>query len=273
MKDVERVTISKLEGIDPDLFKHEFLLKNRPVIFRDQAYGLSPLSRWDQKYFCEKWGDFKVPVQVYPPGKHHLPHHKTDRHFKTIKVREFFSHESEKNADGESFLLGKLSVDLFPDMEQEYTLPKLVNLRCFAKKVWIYGKGGITALHFDVVDTFLVQGKGAKKVYFFEPDTLNLYPFSFFSQAPHFSQVVAAQMDVKKFPRLSKVKIYEGVLEEGEVLYIPFGWWHEMHGLGEMNYGLAFWHYSPLWKNFRYPLQALRLWNIAIQRRLKNYPI
>jgi lysine-specific demethylase 8/hypoxia-inducible factor 1-alpha inhibitor (HIF hydroxylase) len=70
----------------------------------------------------------------------------------------------------------------------------------------------------------------------------NLYPFPIFIHLRHglklrssFSQVYPENPDFQSFPKLKKAlrHKYEVILNQGEVLFIPAGWWHEVTALGD----------------------------------------
>lgn len=265
--------VSEITEID---FLNKYWKKNIPVVIKDKNFSQTNFSKWDSNYFTDKWGDITVPVQKYGPGKIHLPHFKEDRGFENISAREFFIRDQQNlhhKEDSDSLLMGKLSTKLFPGMDKEYLLPKFLPQNFFDHKVWVYSRGSVTPMHFDVMDTFLVQGKGKKKVYFFKPGVSDMYAFKFFSKSAHFSAVDARNINLLEFPKLKNRTIYYTEVEEGDVLYIPFGWWHQLEGLGEMNFALAYWYYPSTFKALRHFLQSLRLWRISFMRWLMRYPI
>jgi hypothetical protein len=273
---IVKTPLKKLDRITRESFEKDYFNKNVPVIIKDEHYQGQELSKWSVESFSKKWGDVKVPIQEYGPGKHHLPHFKEDREFKKITVTDFFKQDSLNNQDREnnpSMMMGKLSTSLFDGMNLSYQLPDVLSKKYFDHKVWVYSKDSVTAMHFDVMDTFLVQGKGKKKVYFFRPGIKGMYAFKFFSKAAHFSEVDARHIDLEKFPKLEGREMIYGELNEGEILYIPFGWWHQLIGEGEMNFALAYWYYPSLLKGVRHFFQGLRLWRIAFIRWLFRYPI
>src|SRR5690606_33405619 len=77
---------------------------------------------------------------------------------------------------------------------------------------------------------------GAKRVRLLPPaETANLYPFPLLGGAlrPWFSRADLDRPE-PRFPRLARARAAaeEVELAEGEALYIPAGWWHEVTALG-----------------------------------------
>ncbi|MBO3464497.1 cupin-like domain-containing protein, partial [Aetokthonos hydrillicola] len=111
---------------------------------------------------------------------------------------------------------------------------------------------------YDSVDGTLMQLHGAKKVVLFPPSqTNNLYPFPVYIHLRYgfklrswFSQVYPESPDFDTFPKMKQALQYktELILNQGEILYIPAGWWHEVTALGdEMVCSVnRFWSVSPI---------------------------
>jgi lysine-specific demethylase 8/hypoxia-inducible factor 1-alpha inhibitor (HIF hydroxylase) len=109
--------------------------------------------------------------------------------------------------------------------------------------LWVGPGGHVESLHYDVMDGTLVQLHGSKRVVLFPRSQLsNLYPFPFYVHLWHglrlrswFSQVYPDRPDYEAFPKLKSAMQHriEVILNPGEVLYIPAGWWHEISALGD----------------------------------------
>ena len=132
--------------------------------------------------------------------------------------------------------------------------------------LWIGPGGHTTCLHYDPFDGVLVQLSGKKRVVLYPPSQLyNLYPFHILNHLKYgaklrsgYSQIYPDAIDEKAFPRVKEAQRhrYEVILNPGECLFIPAGWWHEVSTLGD---GLVcsvnqFWNVSP-------GLRALGLWS------------
>jgi lysine-specific demethylase 8/hypoxia-inducible factor 1-alpha inhibitor (HIF hydroxylase) len=100
--------------------------------------------------------------------------------------------------------------------------------------LWCGPGGHVEPLHYDRADGTLMQFEGAKRVALFPPsDTASLYPFPIRSHIGHwFSQVNLAHPDFNAFPTFRQALSHrqDVVIVEGDVLFIPDGWWHEVEG-------------------------------------------
>jgi len=61
----------------------------------------------------------------------------------------------------------------------------------------------------------------------------SLYPYPVQHSHDRQSQINDIQNpDISKYPLCERVLGWQGVLKAGEVLYIPYGWWHEIESTG-----------------------------------------
>ena len=94
-------------------------------------------------------------------------------------------------------------------------------------KLWFGPGGTITPLHHDQTNLIGAQIYGKKLWRIISPDQT---PFVYNYQAV-FSQVDLENPDYNKYPLFKKVKIIEVILEPGEMIFIPIGWWHQVKSL------------------------------------------
>jgi lysine-specific demethylase 8 len=99
-----------------------------------------------------------------------------------------------------------------------------------------------------VFQNFFVQVRGRKKFMLYAPDEaprLHYPEPSFPHYHLHFSPVTVEDPDLARHPRFREARGVELVVEAGQVLHIPSGWWHYVRGL-EPSISLNFW-----WANER----------------------
>jgi lysine-specific demethylase 8/hypoxia-inducible factor 1-alpha inhibitor (HIF hydroxylase) len=156
-------------------------------------------------------------------------------------------------------------------------LPMDINL-------WLGPAGHTEPLHFDSHDGTLIQLRGTKRVSLFPPHVSSeLYPFAVFGGGlpPWVSRVYIDRPDFNTYPRLAEALQHRHVVDlaEGEVLFIPAGWWHEVAALGDDYVCSAnrFWKVRPLWRFWSAPRAGLMYllvklpiaWLVAIHRRIE----
>jgi hypothetical protein len=132
--------------------------------------------------------------------------------------------------------------------------------------LWVGPAGHTSCLHYDPMDGLLMQVHGCKRFILFPPSqTYNLYPIPLLKQLRHgltlrsaYSQVYPDRPDYEAFPKFYQAQQVrqEVILQPGEVLFLPAGWWHEVSSVGD---GVVcsinrFWNVFPLWR-------GLTCWN------------
>ncbi|MCU0570211.1 MAG: cupin-like domain-containing protein [Oculatellaceae cyanobacterium Prado106] len=129
--------------------------------------------------------------------------------------------------------------------------------------LWVGPGGHTSCLHYDPMDGVLMQMHGSKRILLFPPSQLyNLYPFSVWKHLRYglkhravYSQVYPDRPDYAAFPKFKQAleHCYEVILNPGEMLFIPAGWWHEVTTLGD---GMVcsvnrWWHVYPIGRSLR----------------------
>jgi hypothetical protein len=92
----------------------------------------------------------------------------------------------------------------------------------YNSSLWMGPAGAFTAFHYDVANVFIAQLLGKKRVYLVAPDN---QPFMY-EERGHVSRVDPRRPDAESFPLYRHAKVDEVVLNPGEALFVPVGWWH-----------------------------------------------
>jgi ribosomal protein L16 Arg81 hydroxylase len=88
----------------------------------------------------------------------------------------------------------------------------------------------------------LCQIKGSRTISLFDPlqaDLLYLNPLN-----PAYSLVDPRNPDYEKFPLFKKAKSLEVTLNPGEILYLPFQWFHFVKSNSGKNLAVNYWYYG-----------------------------
>ncbi|XP_064602940.1 bifunctional peptidase and (3S)-lysyl hydroxylase Jmjd7-like [Liolophura sinensis] len=163
--------------------------------------------------------------------------------------------------------------ELVEDVQEMPFISGMLNLK--HKNIWLSDGNTLGKLHFDPFDNFLCQISGQKEVILFSPhENTKLYEahipealLGFNRNTSTFrrkslldstsmvmSPVDILNPDFERFPEFAYVFPMNCTLGEGDVLYLPAFWWHEVQSrpspTERRNLALNFWYEPFLTKEF-----------------------
>jgi hypothetical protein len=218
------LTLSPVErrtGLTREQFAQEYLLPTQPVIFTDLMDNWAGKTKWTTDFFKAQYGHLEVPVfspNYSKPGKGYMAPDLT------MPFAEYLTMLEGGPMNYRIFLwnIFRAAPELVKDFEIPSIMDGFYNDFPF---MFFGGKGSYTAMHYDIdmSHVFLNQVYGRKRVVLFSPDqSRNLY------QLPY---TVASYVDVNnpdydRYPALANAHGMECILNPGETLFMPSGYWH-----------------------------------------------
>lgn len=243
---IPRVDISSLT---PEIFFEKYQKTGTPVLIGGL---LGDECNWDLDFLCEKLGDRPYIFrnngsERYNQDKRQWKNIGSGVASQTMTFAEYGELLRNREAHKNNIILRTYSLKNHPLAETPSF--KLIGKRLgFTKpasffNMFVSPGGHNSVLHYDAMDGTLMQMYGTKKVVLFPPSqTYNLYPFPIYTHFKHglklrcwFSQVYPEKPDFTSFPKLKQALEHkrEAILNQGDILYIPAGWWHEIIALGD----------------------------------------
>ena len=223
--------VDRVRMISPDDFKDNYYLPKKPLVITDLAKQWPAYHKWTWDYFKEIVGDKEVALYNNVKSDAYTPINTADD-YKTFG--EYVDMIKSGPAAWRIFLFNIF--DHAPQLIQDFTWPEDL-MKGYVKKYPMLFTGGqtsITHMHFDIDLSHILhtQFAGRKRVLLFRPEEQHkLYrkPFEVLSLAD-FSNYNEhnGNPDYEKFPALKYANGYELILDHGDTLFMPAGYWHHM---------------------------------------------
>jgi hypothetical protein len=257
---MKRTNISRLNDLSIQEFEKNFLNKRQPIIAA-KSCNWPAVEKWNKNYFKTLYPEKIVTLKVLADDLNNL-----NEDFSPLKLRLPEALDliyNNTNSNKKYYLMQQSIYQEFPDLLKDIELPRYANSAGHKINLWLGEAGLNTRPHYDTYDNFLVQVMGRKLVRLFSPVASdNMYPYSiqddlFPNDSPvYISRIMNTDfINYSQFPKLKNVECFESILEPGDLLFIPSGWWHEVKSL-DLSISVNFWWKIKL-ENFSQQLKNL----------------
>lgn len=224
--------VNQISGTD---FRERYYYPMKPLVIRDLAKAWPAYEKWNWDYFKELVGDQRVALYNNIKSDAYTPINTADD-YKTFG--EYIDMIRKGPAGWRIFLFNIF--DHAPELIRDFSWPEEL-MKGFVKKYPMLFTGGassITHMHFDIDLSHILhtQFMGKKRVLLFpkgEQHKLYRKPFEVLSMADfsNYYDPEKTKLDYQQFPALREAKGYEVILEHGDTLFMPAGYWHHMEYL------------------------------------------
>ncbi|XP_029174147.1 HSPB1-associated protein 1 [Nylanderia fulva] len=236
----------------------------KPVLFRnmlrnsDGSYEWK-LLRWSFSDLVEKFGDQKLPFRTgdYNKSSYTLQHHHqriSSIKFCELTLQEFFMATGDMTEEGYDKWLycdykHMTEFKDKPEIIESFNWLKFGVDKEFGKNglrstIWIGSKGAHTDCHWDTYGYNLVAQIHGRKLWLLYPPSDSLIPVripyeesTVYSKFNFYSLTMAEKDLLLKIAHKPKLII----LEPGDVLFVPNGWWHYVESLDNINVSVNIW--------------------------------
>ncbi|AHF15583.1 cupin-like domain-containing protein [Niabella soli] len=220
--------LDKLESISPEDFKKKYYQQCKPVVIKDLARQWPAFTKWNWDYFINIVGEKEVGVYNNVKSDSYTPINTADAY---MKFGEYLERVKKGPVDLRIFLFNIFQHA--PQIVGDFSWPDAY-MTGFVKKfpmLFVGGEGAITHMHFDIDMSHILHTQfiGKKRVLLFpfeEQHKLYRKPWEVLSLAnyAHYHE----KFDYDNFPAVKNAQGYEVILEHGDTLFMPAGYWHHM---------------------------------------------
>ena len=217
--------ISRVKSISKEDFVRNYLKPQIPLIIEEFDDGWPAHSKWNLDYMKEMAGDKIVPLYDDRPVHHddgfNEPHAE-------MKMSEYINLLQTKPTKFRIFLWNVLKE--VPALQNDFSFPDF-GIRLLKKVPMLFfgGENAHTFMHHDIdfANIFHFHFAGEKLcILFSQSENKYLY------RVPHsiitHEEIDFSNPDYEKWPALKKANGYKTILKDGEVLFMPEGYWHYM---------------------------------------------
>ena len=222
-KHIQHTEIPRTETLSAECFIEQYRDPQLPVVMTKLSADWKATREWNLDYISNVAGENIVPVYSSQPaaGKDH-------QHQATIKLRlaDYFKMLQHDERDLRMFFYNILRYA--PKLLDDFSYPK-IGLKLFKRLpvLFVGGRGAKVQMHYDIdlANLLLCHFGGTKHVLLIPPEqTKYVYKVPYSFSALH--AVDLTKPDFERFPALRKINAWVAVLQHGDVLYIPSGYWH-----------------------------------------------
>lgn len=258
---MELSPVPRVSRTEKELFQEQFFKPHRPAIITDFCHDWPAYRNWSFENFKKAAGHLTVDLYNNRPAD-------PDKSSMFVDERMKFGDYLDLIASGQRVELRIFLFNIFsriPELKNDLRKPDLVEGFMMNLPFMFYGgAGSVVHMHFDIdlSHVFLTQFVGRKRVVLFPPETTPLLyrlPYSVVTYTN------VNEPDYGKYPALHYAKGYECVLDYGETLYMPAGYWHYIEYL-DGGYALSLRVLNESW------LKRLEgAWNLFGEMRIDNF--
>ena len=227
--------VDKVATIDPVVFREQYYQPMKPLVITELAKQWPAYSKWNWDYFKNVVGNTEVGVYNNVKSDAYTPVNKADDYMRFGEYLDMI----RKGPVGLRIFLFNIFQHA-PELVADFAWPEDL-MKGFVKRfpmLFTGGEGSITHMHFDIDLSHILHTQfiGRKRVLLFpheEQHKLYRKPFEVLSFAnfANWADPAKSQLDINQFPAVEQARGYEVILEHGDTLFMPAGYWHHMEYL------------------------------------------
>lgn len=202
-----------------------------PFVITDVVPKWPASTRWTPDYLMTRFGEHEVECFVTSREDPRFLQQSTTT--RSMRFADFLSHVFRLSPDNGELMYLRIGAreDLFRELEEEFDIPGLLpGYNPEATGVWLGQAPNLTPFHHDWWHSCLAQVCGSKSFVLIHPFEAGLLEKRWMDSA-RFDLEPAPRLDPED-PWLGQLETScTGVLDPGEILYIPPYWWHQIETL------------------------------------------
>ncbi len=212
-------------------FRNNHVIDNKPIVLTKMMNSWKSMKKWDFDFFEAIGSGVEVTTEVG-----NVMQETTE--FETIDFGTYVKEIKEATVINSKGLNRKyLSMlelfSIFPDLKDDVDFDLIASLKTKLEYMaWLGPANTVTGFHMDWSDNLFAQIRGRKLFLLVSPDYDScMYASRKYDPGTTLSLVSFDNYSPDDFPLFGRVQIIKTILEPGEMLFIPKGWWHYVKAL------------------------------------------
>lgn len=237
------VPVHDSESLLESTFTCDYYERGQPVLIRNGITQWPAADKWrDVSFFQTNFGYRTVPVEI---GSQYT----TEDWGQELMLFKDFIETQFRKSPKEGPVQYLAQHDLFrqiPELRKDISRPRLLDAlkicpHSIDTKIWFGPEGTVSPLHYDKKENFLCQVIGWKRVVLVRPgDSEFVYPYEGEMMSNTSRLDLTTDIDTEEFPLAARAHRQTVLIGPGEMLFIPYGWWHHVRSLTP-SISVSFW--------------------------------
>lgn len=252
--------IDEKYSIDSKEFVEHFFEKQYPLLIKNAVIESEACKLWSPQYFNDKMAENEVRLTLHSLQdiSSHYYSKMSSLYLKMNQAIPLIEAPSKTNTFITRFYIQQISLNNFPEIKEQIKLPAFcsdVDNKEMAVNLWFGQKDTYSPLHYDAAHNFFAQIYGRKIFMLYAPsDSKYLFqhapqPASI-QKTEHLSQIKNIDLMDDHVEISKQATPYQVVVEPGDVLFIPKGWWHEVRSADTSSISVSHWFKNKKKSNF-----------------------
>jgi hypothetical protein len=223
--------IDRRDRLSTEEFLENYYATNTPVILTGMMDNWQAMQLWTVDYLKAKYGQVEVEVQS---NRHSDRDYEinVDAHRHKILFSEYIDRVISEGTSNDYYMtavnnnlettaLRQLleDIEIFPDYLDPHNTAGVY--------FWLGPAGTITPLHHDPGNLIMAQVSGRKLWKLIPPYQTHLL----YNYQEYYSEIDCDNPNYDRYPLYQYVQPIEILLEPGEAIFVPVGWWHHVRAL------------------------------------------
>jgi len=213
-------------------FVERYVRGCRPLVITDLARDWPAMRRWSPADLKARFGHLDIEIQAERSADPKFEENKL-AHRRIARLSVFVDQVLRSGPTNDYYMTANNEAlrrpEFAPLLDDIGRLPRACDRDQLSRSssFWFGPAGTVTPLHHDTLMLFHTQVVGRKRWRFISPlQIAHLYNYN-----NVFSPIDIDHPDLHRYPDFAKAQVLEVIVEPGETVFLPLGWWHQVTSL------------------------------------------